>query len=360
MNKADLDDWDWKPFVSCLHTRHRRNEKFTEYFVRRLKETVFGIPAPKWPEGMEHVFDEYVKVRAPHVALAEFAPNGICAMNACQRHNIPIVVHFHGYDASSLLRLKSYRKCLPELFEKSAAVVTVSQMMRTTLEDLGCPPSKLHVIPCGAPVEEFQVSDTVENQPCKFIAVSSLLPVKGIFFTLRAFAECSKKCPDVTLTIIGAGKYYQRAKKWIHHSGLSQKIHLLGYQPNKIVREYMSKSSVIVQHSVTVRIGFIRKADVIEGWGISLAEGASTGLPVIATNHGGIPDMVIDEKTGFLIAERDWRAMAQKMIFLAENPNKRKEMGLAGRKNIEVVGNTKLQILKLLNVLRTAVNPAGK
>ena len=134
----------------------------------------------------------------------------------------------------------------------------------------------------------------------------------------------------------------------MNRAGMSNKVHFLSHQPIKVVQEYMSRSSAFVQHSVTTRIGHV------EGWGVSIAEAASAGLPVIATNHGGIPDQVIDGETGFLVEERDWKTMADRMILLANNPELRRKMGLAGRRNIEQVGNLELQIQKLRVVLAKA------
>ncbi len=355
LDEQDLKSWEWRPYVAVCLRQKSSQESRARHILRRLKEVTFGIPAPRWPKGMQSVWDRYVDDRRPDVALAEFGPNGMCAMQACHKQGIPLIVHFHGYDASSLLRFSSYLKALPRLFELSAAVVVVSRKMRSTLEWLGCPSDKLHVIPCGAPVREFALSNAVANQPCRFLAVSSFAPVKGTMYTLRAFAHCARQCPETTLTMIGDGKEYQKAKAWVEGSGLSHRIRLLGSRPNEAVREHMAASSVFVQHSVKVSIGRLNRTHVVEGWGISLAEAASSGLPVIATHHGGIPDQVVDGQTGFLVEERDWSAAGDKMVILARNPELRHEMGLAGRHNIELVGNSEIQIEKLREVLKGAV-----
>lgn len=140
-------------------------------------------------------------------------------------------------------------------------------------------------------------------------------------YTLRAFASCANRIPNVTLTIIGAGKQLPKAQKWVKKSGLSNNVRLLEYQPIEVECKHMSNSSDFVQHSLTTRKGWI------EGWGVSMAEAAASGLPVIATNHGGIPDHVIDGKTGFLVEEGDWKTMGEMMVILASDPELRKKMG---------------------------------
>lgn len=345
IGNINFQGWDWKPYVIYLHRHERADERFISHIIRRFKEILFGVPTPCWPEGMKNLWGEYIKERRPDVALAEFGPNGICVMDDCKKHGVPLVVHFHGYDASSLLRFKSYRKCLPTLFRQSKSVVVVSHKMKKTLMDIGCPSEKLHIIPCGADITEFSISGEVEKQPCTFLTVASFTPVKGSLFTLKAFETCVKQCPETTLTMIGEGVEFSKAKRWVKKIGLSDKVHFLGYQPINIVRDYMTKSNVFLQHSNKTSKGHI------EGWGISLAEAASSGMPVIATNHGGIPDQVINGRTGFLVEERDWKAMGDKMILLARNPQLRWKMGLAGRQNIKIMGNFAVQIRKLKKVL---------
>lgn len=353
MDERGVKYRDWRPYVTSLYHKKRSGESLARHMARRLKEVCFGIKAPEWPKGMAVIWERYVYERKPDVALAEYGPNGMKAMESCKRSGVPLVVHFHGYDASSLLRFKSYRKQLPALFDNAAAVVVVSRQMKQTLERFGCPSPKLHVIPCGAPLTEFSVTDAVISQPCHFLSVGRLIPMKNPILTLQAFAQCASRCPDVTLTIIGDGKLYGKARKWIMKADLSDKVKLLGHQSINVVREYMAKSGTFVQHSVTTHIGHI------EGCPVSIDEAASSGLPVIATRHGGIPDHVIDGETGFLVEERDWKKMADRMVLLANSPELRRKMGLAGRRNIEQVGNLELQIQKLRTVLVKAAEGSG-
>ena len=348
MDGGGFEHTSWRPHLVSLDHKVRSRESLARHMVRRLKEVSLGIKAPEWPKGMAEIWEQYVYERKPDVALAEYGPSGIKAMEPCKKSDVPLVVHFHGYDASSLLRLKPYRRQLPALFDNAAAVVVVSQQMKQTLERLGCPSPKLHVIPCGAPVTEFTITDAVENQPCRFLAVGRLIAMKDPLLTLRAFARCVNYCPDVTLTMIGDGKLYEKAKKWVWNASIDGKVSLLGHQMIGVVREYMAQCSAFVQHSVTTSMGHV------EGCPVSIAEAASSGLPIVATKHGGIPDEVVDEETGFLVEEGDWKTMGDRMVLLANNPELRRKMGLAGRRNIEQVGNLELQIQKLRVVLAKA------
>src|SRR5208283_2888458 len=94
-----------------------------------LRSARAGAPAADnsgilaWDEDSERRWQRYLRQRRPDVVLAHWAPNALCALGACRARGIPLVTHFHGYDASSLMRDESYRRQLRGLFERTAAVV---------------------------------------------------------------------------------------------------------------------------------------------------------------------------------------------------------------------------------------------
>lgn len=107
-----------------------------------LRHRLLGVRFPKLPQAVERAWEEYLGQQKPDVVLAEFAPQALACLPACARHGIPLVTHFHGYDASSLLRFRDYRRQLPDLFEHSAVVVVVSTDMRERLRRYGYPMEK--------------------------------------------------------------------------------------------------------------------------------------------------------------------------------------------------------------------------
>lgn len=314
-----------------------------------MKHRLLGVRFSSLPKASEMAWKEYLIQRRPDVVLAEFAPEALAGLPACVEHGIPLITHFHGYDASSLLRFRDYRRQLPYLFKHSAAVVAVSTDMRQRLAQCGCPMEKIHVIPCGADVDRFRPSQAVRENLCRFVFVARLIRQKGIMETLEAFRVCQRGIPDVSLRVVGDGPLRHKAERWVQKNGLGESVSFMGSVPHEEVARILSESSVLVQHSHKVP-----PANSIEGWGISLAEGSASGLPVVATRHGGITDVVVDGRTGFLVPEGDWRAMGERMIELAENPHLRRHMGMAGREHILEVGNLVVQVQKLTAILQSA------
>ncbi len=315
---------------------------------KRVRRTILGEPAPSWPSWVEQRWLAYLRDRKPDVVLAQFGPNAMRCINGCLRYGVPLVAHFHGYDVTFLTQYEAYCRRLPDVFKHAHAIVGVSKLMCDMLIGYGCPPEKLHRIPCGVPVHDFPASTAQDNQPCRFLAVGRMIPVKAPLMTLRAFTRCAEACPEVSVTMIGNGPLFNEVQRWVQKNPYRDRIQLIGAQPIEVVREHLRSSGVFVQHCMATSVG------QIEGWPVSIAEAMSSALPVIATRHAGIPEQVVHGCTGYLVAEGDWQAMGDYMIELAQAPATRRAMGLAGRAHIEIHGNFEIQVARLAEVIQSA------
>jgi glycosyltransferase involved in cell wall biosynthesis len=220
--------------------------------------------------------------------------------------------------------------------------------MKETLLAADCPPEKLHVIPCGAPVDLFTPSQQVASQPCKFIAVSRLVPGKGPFVTLAAFAETRRVIGDTTLTWIGDGALRGAVSDHCKANGLDKSVAFVGAAGTDEVRHQMAGASVFLQASLTDTDGWM------EGSSVSLAEALASGLPAVVSNSGGNPDLVVDGKNGFLFPEGDAAKMAEGMIRLASDPDLRLRMGRAARVHVEQVANCETNVTRLYRLLESS------
>ena len=348
-NPEALMAWDWRPPTWSLYEGEAPGRTLAQRLGARLREVTIGGRPPCWPPAMERLWRQYLRERRPDVVLAEFGPNGMLGLAGCREVGIPLIVHFHGYDASSLLRFSAYRRRLPPLFATARAVVVVGRHMVRRLVELGCPREKIHRIPCGAEVTRIPQSRHVAAEPCRFLAVGRIEAHKGPLVTLRAFRDCLHRVGAGTLDLVGDGRQLPRARRWVARHGLNSQVTFHGAKPSSFVTEMLARSSVFVQHSQRTRTG------AVEGWGVSLAEGAAAGLPVVATRIGGIPDQVLDGQTGLLVSPGDGPAMAEAMIRLARDPARRVQMGQAGRQNIRRIGDANQQLEQLNRLLHSVV-----
>lgn len=265
---------------------------------------------------------------SPQAALAEYGPTAVRAMDACKRLGVPLIAHFHGYDASVHDVLNEHSKTYPILFAEAAAVVAVSRAMQNTLISLGAPERKVHYNPCGVDCSLFGGASPAGVGPV-FLSVGRFIEKKAPSLTLSAFAAVHRVMPDARLRMIGEGPLLRQCRELAGKLGINEAVTFLGTQPPRTVQDEMRKVRCLVQHSVRASNGDC------EGTPVAVLEAGASGLPVVATHHGGIPDVIVEGKTGFLVAERDIEEMARAMLRLAADPLLAANMGLWARSHIE-------------------------
>lgn len=282
----------------------------------------------------------------PCGVLAEYGPMGVTVLAACRKANVPLIVHFHGHDATMHETLAENARTYPVLFEQAAAIVAVSEPMRRQLISLGAPPEKIHRNPYGVDCREF-VGGQPANAPARFIAVGRFNPKKGPDLTLRAFATLRRLYPEAVLTMIGDGPLLANCRVLASDLGIEDGVTFLGAQPAAVVSEEMRRARCFVQHSVEAPSGDS------EGTPVSIIEAGATGLPVVSTRHGGIPEVVVDGQTGFLVAEHDVEGMAQHMLRVARDPELAGRLGRAARLRVEAHFSIERSITGLWRIIQS-------
>jgi len=260
------------------------------------------------------------------IVLAEYGPTAVEILRVCKKLNIPMVVHFHGFDASENEILNKYSSGYKNVFQYASAVIVVSNQMRKKIESLSCPPKKIKLIPYGPAEEYYEVVPICKDK--QFVAVGRFVEKKAPYLTMAAFQKVLQYYPGAKLIMIGDGKLLpvceHLSKVWHMESNISFTGAL---QPTEI-KKIFSQSIAFVQHSITASTGDM------EGTPVAILEAAAASLPVISTNHAGIGDVIINNETGFLVDEFDVEAMANHMKSILDYPEKAREMGIKNKKNI--------------------------
>ncbi|MBN2579620.1 MAG: glycosyltransferase [Pirellulales bacterium] len=276
--------------------------------------------------------------------LAEYGPTGVRILPACRKAGVPLIVHFHGYDAYRQKVIDRNRSQYQQLFEYAGAVIAVSRDMEEQLARLGAPQEKIVYIPCGVDTTQFEGAEPAKSPP-QFLAVGRFVEKKGPLITLSAFAKVLRQCPEATLTMIGDGPLLDPAKDLARSLGISTAVQFPGSQPHHAVRAAMQKARALVQHS-------LRAADGdSEGTPVAVMEAQASGLPVVATRHAGIKDVVQDGGSGLLVAEKDQDALAEAMITLALDADLAARLGRVGRQRVAAEFNLPLSIERLTSVI---------
>jgi glycosyltransferase involved in cell wall biosynthesis len=261
--------------------------------------------------------------------LAEFGPSGVAVMEACQQLNLPLVVHFHGFDLSVRRVLERYATAYSLMFRQADGLIAVSRAMQRKLIEMGAPPERVHYNPCGVNCELFGGASPADAQPL-VLTVGRFVEKKGPQLTLAAFAQVLQLYPEARLRMIGDGPLLEVCQKLSHSLLIDHAVTFLGSQPHRLVADEMRRARLFAQHSIEAPSGDS------EGTPVSILEAGASGLPVVSTYHGGIPDVVIDNETGLLVQERNVAGMATQMLRLLRDPALAVAIGRAARQRIKL------------------------
>lgn len=300
----------------------------TSRSVRQIHKIYFKLKSLINPRltRSEYSLKYLLKKKKIDIVLAEYGVTAAASLQVIQSLHLPLVVHFHGFDASDKQVLHKYKEKYIEVFKYAKFVVAVSKKMSADLIQLGCSPNKIVWSVCGPNSDFFNVKPTFLKK--QFTAIGRFIDKKAPHLTIRAFSKVAKQYPDATLCLGGNGKLLSACKDLAKELGIGEQVFFLGKLSRREIVELFSTSLAFVQHSVIASNGDS------EGTPVAILEASAAGLPVISTKHAGIPDVIDDGKTGFLVEELDVDGMANYMIELCENPEKGKLMGSNGKRNI--------------------------
>jgi len=284
----------------------------------------------------------YCRVNNIEAILAHYGPTGIDMAAVSGMCNIPLYVYFHGYDIHRGNEIKKFGTAYKDVFEKSEKIFAVSKEIVRKLEIMGAPPEKVVYNPCGADMDLFKPTDASLNKPV-FISVGRFDDTKNHEQSIRAFEKVAQKYTDAKLIFIGAGKNLSKCRRLVKTLGLGGQIVFKGALNHEQVAAELSLARAFVLHSVTTKDGDK------EGSPVSIMEAGASALPVVATRHAGIKDIVEENITGFFVDENDIAVMADCMMRFIEEPLLAKQMGMAGYSRIEKYFSLKRNVALLWN-----------
>ncbi|HEY3296663.1 MAG TPA: N-acetyl-alpha-D-glucosaminyl L-malate synthase BshA [bacterium] len=236
---------------------------------------------------------------------------------------LPFVTTLHGTDITLVGSHPAYAPVVKFTIDQSDGVTAVSQDLARETHDLIGVTRDIKVIPNFVNMELYQHRDGCEfkqffapNCEPLIVHISNFRPVKRIPDLIKAFIKVRKEIP-ARMLLVGDGPERARAEMDARAGGVLDDIFFLGNQV--AVTDLLSIADMYFLPSET------------ESFGLSALEAMASELPVVATRVGGLPEVVSDGETGFLVPVGDTDEMARRLIELAVHPEKRRQMGLAAR-----------------------------
>ena len=257
--------------------------------------------------------------RKPGLIHAQFGLGGALALPIAEKTGLPLVVTFHGGDATKNKHFDE-RALLPTIFQRrrsrmvgtARAILCVSHFVRDRLIARGLPAEKLvtHYLGIDIPAEvvlpPVGVSQTV-------LFVGRLVEKKGVDTLIDAMAILRQGAPGLELSVIGDGPARGELEKRAQAAGI--KVKFQGWLEEKKVYAAMRRSLLLAVPSRAAAGGDS------EGLPTVIMEAMALGVPVVATRHAGIPEIIADRVTGLLVPEADANALADAILTVKTEPD---------------------------------------
>jgi len=265
------------------------------------------------------------------IVHCHFGPNGNLAALLKEVGAITgkIVTAFHGEAGHTEQR--RYAKRYDLLFEVGDLILPMSERERRRLIELGCSPQKIAVHRMGVDLSKFVFAprEPRNDGNVHLLTVARLVEKKGVEYAIKAVANVFEKCPYIEYNIAGDGPLRGDLENLIGTLSVGDRVKLLGWRRQEEILELVKGADILLAPSVTSEDGDQ------EGIPVVLMEALAQGLPVLSTYHSGIPELVQDGKSGFLVPERDVNALAEKLEHLVKHQEIWADMGRAGRAYVE-------------------------
>ncbi|MDC1505815.1 glycosyltransferase [Winogradskyella sp.] len=293
---------------------------FFDKLLQKLKIKKYSNPIVR---GIKH----YLISENIELVLAEYGTTGAQVFSICEHLEIPLIVHFHGYDASRYDLIEWHKDLYPKMFEYASGLIAVSEDMKKDLINLGANEDKIVVNPYGPNNSFLKLNpDYFSNN---FLAVGRFIDKKAPYNTIMAFNEVQKTFPQLKLVMLGGGYLLNSSKNLVKLLKLEDKIKILGKIEHSELLKYFENAFCFVQHSVIADDGDS------EGTPVAILEAQASGLPIISTYHKGIKEAVIHKETGYLVNEYDVSNMINYMKKLAADRELCQNMGKRAKEHIE-------------------------
>ena len=325
------------------------------YSVTLLQAWVENVPSPKFfaravvlfpkavmmaslmqSEAVEHIHAHY----ATHPALVAWIIHRLTGLS------YSVTAHAHDiFVVQTMLKTK---------LRAAAFIAAISEFNRQYMVDVVGEDirRKIHIIHCGIVPDWYSKKSQGDKESggrIEILNISSLQPYKGQIYLLKACKILEEWCIPFHCQIIGEGEERENLENFLRAHRLSDQVHLLGALAQEKVAQILQTVDCYVQPSVIADDG------KMEGIPVAIMEALATGLPVIATNISGIPEIIRSGETGFLISPGDAAELASTIKEVFQRKDYAQQMAMAGRnlvhKEFDLFTNVDLLAIQFENII---------
>jgi colanic acid/amylovoran biosynthesis glycosyltransferase len=291
-------------------------------------------------------------VLAPHfikknidIIHSHFEITGHKFLPAARAQQVPFIVTFHGLPPPGVTQLP--KKMRAEYVEAADVILVNTEFAKKQYVHLGAPAEKIKIIPQGVATKNFAFTakPLPIDAPVELLSVGRFHADKGHKYVLQALPELIRRGYHLHYTLVGTGPDRGQLEKMVAELHLQHVVSFHTTISEQKLKKIYASAHIFIFPSLKATDGFHEETQ-----GVAIQEAQASGLIVISTKTGGIPECVEDGKSAFLVDDRNSAAIADKIRWIIDNPQQWHEWQHNARKHVEtyfdidVIGNQLMQI----------------
>jgi glycosyltransferase involved in cell wall biosynthesis len=265
-----------------------------------------------------------IKEKKINVIICQSPFEGIAGVLLKKAGNVKLIIEVHSeWDKAPVAykRISSKLKWITDILgnwslKRADAIRVISKITKNIVKKYNKPMFEFHTYTDIEVFLNFNEEKIVED---RFLFIGQIIELKGIDTIIEAVEILKKQGKEVEIILIGEGRDEAYFKKRIKELNLENSFIFVGRKPQKEIARYLKTSNALILPSYT------------EGLGRVILESFASGRPTIGTNVGGIPELIIEDETGYLISKGDSMALADKMKLILNDKEKTIKMGMNGK-----------------------------
>ena len=321
-------------YIAFAHSAHTL--KWVNYFKKQHELMLVSF----YPgDNIEGVDFRYLPVRHKNLAVLrlnkvkrlidDFRPDILHAHYASSCGLIAAFTKFHPYVLSvwgdDILDFPKkspvHRWVIRHAIRHADYITATSNMLAESTKKYMENNKDISIIPFGVDLEQYRYVERKASSTIHIGTVRNLTPKYGLEYLIKAVAGLIDSGSNVDLTIVGKGLLRDQLKSLVSQLKITSAVNLIGYVPNEKVIDYLKDFDIFVMPSVGEG----------ETFGVAAVEAMATGLPVVASNIGGLPEVIDHEKTGLLVEPGNVEMLRGALKKYVSSPETRRVHGNAGR-----------------------------
>jgi colanic acid/amylovoran biosynthesis glycosyltransferase len=327
-------------------------------FLRRNMEKVFfKVGGPPFRLHREALRREKAVLLHSH-----FSDMAIRNISLAKEVGIPHVASFYGSDIWARERDPEFRKNFQNLFESASFFLVEGPAMAGKVVSMGAPDKMVRVVRIGIDISKipFIPRHPPDDGKITILMAGRSVEKKGHWYGLLAFERISRDFPSARLLLIIGGRSREekrivlKMRRFIAEREIGNRVQWSGFLSYEEYLKSIRTAHIFLQPSVQAGDG-----DAEGGAPVTLTELSASGMPIVATRHCDIPEVVLDGKSGLLAKERDVEELAGKLSEMISSPEKWEAMGKAGRDHVEKFFDIRCQVKELEQIYSDCLGGAG-